>query len=167
MAASESGAGTCAGDAAAPIASAVHAVAVSGAEPADVRRGEARGPRPGATMLALLPAVCVLSMWLHSARYSASYTWHPGPERSRTIASTSGVIRLAELRIPADLMAWGEPGPTVERKFPLVEYRYLESRDRRTSTEVLTVSYWVPLILSIIPAALAARRRRPAEVDGG
>lgn len=53
----------------------------------------------------------------------------------------------------------------VERKFPLVHYRYVRSQDGRTKTEVLAISYVAPLILSVIPAALVARRRKEVEPD--
>ena len=116
-------------------------------------------PRPWVTMLALLPALTVFSLWLHSARYSASYTWHPEPHLSRSIASTAGVIRLAEVTAPS----WDAMTVMVEREFPFVQYRYVQSADGRTRTKILAISYMAPLILSVIPAALVARRRRDAE----
>ena len=125
----------------------------------DVEPQRTRAPRPWVTMLALLPALTVVSLWLHSARYSASYTWHPEPYLSRSIASTAGVIRLAEVTAPG----WDAMTVLVERQFPFVQYRYVQSADGRTRTKVLAISYVAPLLLSVIPAALVARRRRDAE----
>jgi hypothetical protein len=123
------------------------------------RRPARREPRPWETLLALMPAMLVFGLWVHSARYPSSYTWHPEPHVSRTIASTNGVIRLAQNINPGyDTMEM-----KVQRGFLGFTYHYLEADDGRMKIESLVIPYWAPLVLSAIPAALVARRRRAFE----
>ena len=113
-------------------------------------------PRQWVMTLALMPALAVFGLWLHSARYGASYTWHPERGVSRSIASTNGMIRLNQHTNPGfDPMEF-----RVQRRFLGITYQLLESDDRRMRIETLVIPYWVPLLVAAIPAALVTRRRR-------
>ena len=118
-------------------------------------------PRQWVMILALMPALAVFGLWLHSARYGLSYTWHPESGVSRSIASTNGVIRLSENTNPG----YGPLESRTQRQFLGVSYQLLESQDRRMKIEVLVIPYWAPLILAAIPAALVTRRRRSFDDD--
>ena len=119
-----------------------------------------REPARWAVCLALVPTMLVLGLWVHSASDGWSYGWSPRPGVSRALGAIDGKVRFTEVTKPTHPPP---PGIVTYRRFRGFGYSPVEGGappgGTASTTKITTVPIWALLVVALVPAALASRRR--------